>query len=161
MLKGLDIFAEAFAGHRDKYALIGGTACYLNLLAAQLPFRATTDLDIVLIAEDLDSAFIHTLRSFLEAGGYAGLLLDASDRRSYRFSKPATPGYPALIELFSRRPDAMSVAQGQHRCPLLVEGIATSLSVILLNDTYYDLIRHSTWTRSGCTVVPPESLMIE
>ena len=54
MVKGLDTFREAFAGHADRYVLIGGVAASLTLEEAGIEFRSTRDLDIVLIIEALD-----------------------------------------------------------------------------------------------------------
>jgi hypothetical protein len=47
-IQGLDKFSEYFKGFEDRYTLIGGVACYLNLTQAGIDFRATKDLDIVL-----------------------------------------------------------------------------------------------------------------
>ncbi len=54
MPKGIELFREKFAAHTDKYVLIGGTACELAMQEANLDFRATKDLDIVLTIETLD-----------------------------------------------------------------------------------------------------------
>ncbi len=51
MVKGLDLFREKFRAHTEQYALIGGAACDLIMEEAGLAFRATKDLDIVLIVE--------------------------------------------------------------------------------------------------------------
>ena len=51
MVGGLDRFRDHFRDHTHQYALIGGSACDLLMEQVALPFRATKDLDIVLIAE--------------------------------------------------------------------------------------------------------------
>ena len=38
-------------GFEDQYVIIGGTACDLIMENEELPFRATKDIDIVLIVE--------------------------------------------------------------------------------------------------------------
>lgn len=70
MVKGLDLFREWFADHRDQYVLIGGTAASLAMEKAGLEFRATKDLDVVLHVEALTPAFGETFWKFIEAGGY-------------------------------------------------------------------------------------------
>ena len=47
MIKGLEIFREAFREYSDSYILIGGAACNINLEGAAIPFRTTRDWDIM------------------------------------------------------------------------------------------------------------------
>lgn len=68
MVRGLDRFAEHFAGFEDRYALIGGTAVFVALDASGLQFRATKDLDIVICVEALDTEFAAAFWEFVEAG---------------------------------------------------------------------------------------------
>lgn len=70
MVKGIDRFRAHFADHEHQYVLIGGAACELLMDEAGLDFRATKDLDIVLIVEALDPAFAESFWSFIEEGGY-------------------------------------------------------------------------------------------
>lgn len=58
MLKVLSLFAEHFSGYQGSYIVIGGTACYLNLQEQGLEFRATKDIDIVLLVEALSPTFL-------------------------------------------------------------------------------------------------------
>jgi hypothetical protein len=57
MVTGVDRFRAHFVDHEHQYVLIGGAACELIMDDAGLDFRATKDLDIVLIVEALDPAF--------------------------------------------------------------------------------------------------------
>lgn len=57
MVRGIDSFREWFRGYEDQYAIIGGTACDLLMMDAGLDFRATKDIDLVLIVEAIDAAF--------------------------------------------------------------------------------------------------------
>ena len=50
-IPGLDTFIDFFKGYEDHYVLIGGAACSLWLKEQGLPFRATKDLDLVVIVE--------------------------------------------------------------------------------------------------------------
>ncbi len=70
MVKGLEIFRRHFAGFTDRYVLIGGVAASLAMEDAGLDFRATKDLDLVLIVEALDVRFAEQFWRFVEAGGY-------------------------------------------------------------------------------------------
>lgn len=50
---GLDKFKEYFMGYQDQYVLIGGAACDIIFEEQDTAFRATKDLDLVLIVEAL------------------------------------------------------------------------------------------------------------
>ena len=53
MVKGLDTFRNHFAGYKEQYVLIGGAACDIVFESNDVSFRATRDLDMVLIVEAL------------------------------------------------------------------------------------------------------------
>ncbi|MFA5513981.1 MAG: hypothetical protein WDA17_03575 [Sphaerochaetaceae bacterium] len=57
MVYGLDKFKEYFKEHLHQYVFIGTTACDILMTDIGVPFRATKDLDIVLIVEALDASF--------------------------------------------------------------------------------------------------------
>jgi predicted nucleotidyltransferase len=57
MVYGLERFKESFINHTNQYVLIGGTACDILMNELGTPFRATKDLDMVLIVEALDESF--------------------------------------------------------------------------------------------------------
>ena len=52
MVPGIDSFREKFKDYTDYYTIIGGTARDILLSEADLPFRATKDIDMILIMED-------------------------------------------------------------------------------------------------------------
>ena len=109
MVKGLELFRSRFADYADSYVLIGGAACDILLERAALPFRITRDLDIVLCIEALTPEFGRAFWGFIRDGAYEIQEKSSSDRKLYRFRKPATPNFPEMIELFSRRPDAFEL----------------------------------------------------
>lgn len=45
-----------------------------------------------------------------------------------------------MLEIFSRKPEGMSLDEGQHVIPVKVDEGSASLSAILMDDTYYNLI---------------------
>lgn len=140
MVKGLDLFREHFKDCQDSYILIGGVACDLVMEEAGLEFRPTKDLDIVLCAEALDTAFIEKFWTFVKAGAYENQNRSTGGKQFYRFEKPATDGYPFMLELFSRVPDQLSIPEDCHLTPIPADGEVSSLSAILLDDDYYQCI---------------------
>lgn len=140
MVKGLEVFREHFRNYADRYALIGGAACDIVMTNAGLAFRATKDLDIVLYIEALDAEFVQAFWEFVRAGGYEVQEKSTGEKQFYRFQKPANADYPFMLELFSRQPDVLQIADGSHLTPLPTEEGVSSLSAILLDDDYYGFI---------------------
>jgi hypothetical protein len=140
MVKGLDLFREKFRDFKGSYVLIGGAVCDLAMEQAGLPFRATKDLDIVPQIEVLDKSFCLALLEFIQAGKYNSLQR-SSGKRQCRFNKPETEGYPVMLELFLRRPDAIELPAECHFTPIPTDENASSLSAILLNDDYYSFLQ--------------------
>lgn len=128
MVKGLDVFRAHFAGLEDQYVLIGGTAATLAMAEAGLEFRATKDLDIVLHMEALTAAFGAAIWAFVDRGGYE--IRQASETGKpvlYRFQKPASAGFPAMIELFCRAPEGIKLTSGAHLAPIPFDEVVASL----------------------------------
>ena len=50
-------FRERFGRFDDQFVIIGGTACELLMSEEELDFRATKDIDVVLIVENLTKEF--------------------------------------------------------------------------------------------------------
>ena len=159
MVKGLEIFREHFRNYADRYVLIGGAACDIAMTAAGLAFRATKDLDIVLYVEALDAAFVQAFWEFVRMGGYEVQEKSTGEKQFYRFQKPTNADYPFMLELFSRQPDVLQVAEGSHLTPLPVEEDISSLSAILLDNHYYDFIRAGRQESDGLPMVGAAQLI--
>ncbi len=160
MVRGLDRFAEHFAGFEDRYALIGGTAVFVALDASGLQFRATKDLDIVICVEALDTEFAAAFWEFVEAGNYENRQKSTGKRLFYRFYGPEDESYPEMLELFSRVPEWVELDDDAHLTPIPLEAELASLSAILLDDDYYGLIMEGREvTANGLAVLPPNLLI--
>lgn len=137
MVHGLIKFKEYFQNHTNQYVLIGGAACDILLDDLGVPYRATRDLDIVLIVEALDPSFGQKFWSFILDGGYKHRVKGTGGSQFYRFSEPVDPAFPQMIELFSKRPENIELAADSRLTPIHVDDSIISLSAILLNDHYY------------------------
>ena len=140
MVKGLQRFREHFGEHRDSFVVIGGVACDEWLGLQGLPFRPTRDVDMVLVIEALTPAFVSRFWEFIRTGRYDNRQRSTGKRIYYRFSKPAAPDFPAMIEIFSRQPAGLDLAAGQEVAPIVLNDEISSLSAILVDDAYYRLI---------------------
>lgn len=141
MVRGLDVFRDWFADHRDQYILIGGTAATLAMEEAGLEFRATKDVDVVLVVEALTPAFGAAFWKFIAAGGYRVRQAGDSEKPAFfRFQKPTDDRFPVMVELFARSPGALVPMEGGKLTPIPFDEAVSSLSAILLDDDYYAFI---------------------
>lgn len=158
MIKGIEKFREAFAGFEEQYVLIGGAACSLLFEDSGGSFRATKDLDIVLIIEALSEEFARRFWKFVQEGGYQINRRSDGIPRFYRFEKPEMREYPAMLELFTRRAvdwiDQEAVLE-----PLPLGEDISSLSAIILNESYYQMVRQGSEQVEGVTVLGAEYLI--
>jgi len=159
MVLGLNRFAEHFADFRDQYALIGGAATWLVLDEAGIEPRATKDLDIVLCIEALEPAFGIAFWEFIKAGGYEIQEKSEGAKIFYRFQRPTQPDYPAMLELFSRKPDTVVIGDDSHLTPIPLDEDVSSLSAILLDEDYYDFLHRNKREIIGVSIVSEECLI--
>lgn len=159
MVRGLEKFRDHFHKFTDQYALIGGMACFLAMDEAGFDFRTTKDFDIVLWVEALDKDFVEVFWEFVQAGGYRQKEKSSGERQYYRFQQPEVEGFPLMLELFSREPDALSLAGGSHLTPIPTDDELSSLSAILLSADYYFFIQNGTREQEGISFIGPEHLI--
>lgn len=138
MVKGIDRFKAYFRDYTDQYVLIGGAACDISFGSNNAEFRATRDLDVVLIAEALTREFGQRFWEFIRDGGYQNRAKSSGASQFYRFDKPTQEGFPAMIELFARTEYILE--DGAELTPIHIDDSISSLSAILLNDSYYDAL---------------------
>ena len=160
MVSGFDSFRERFKGFEDCYTIIGGTACDILMNEAGLDFRATKDIDMILLIEERFAEFAAAFWSYIKDGGYKCGWKSSDVPHFYRFTEPQTPGYPVMIELFSRRPDFQINHPEIHLTPLPVSDEISSLSAIMLDDNYYRLMLAGRRTVDGVSVLSAEYLML-
>jgi hypothetical protein len=160
MVHGLEKFKEYFGHSTNQYVFIGGTACDILMDELGAPFRATKDLDIVLIVETLDSSFGKTFWKFIEDGGYKYCEKSTGENQFYRFTEPENPLFPIMIELFSKRPDNFDLKFEAGLTPIHIDESIVSLSAILLNENYYDLLMKGKRTVAGYSVIEIETLIL-
>ena len=79
MVEGLDTFQKYFADYEEQYVLIGGAACDILFESNEVNFRATRDLDMVLIVEALTPEFGEKFWEFI--ADYYKALLDGKEVR--------------------------------------------------------------------------------
>ena len=153
MVRGIETFREWFRGYEEQYAIIGGTACDLLMTEEGLDFRATKDIDLVLIVEAVDLRFAARFWEYIVAAGYEHRNKSTGEPQFYRFTNPRTRDYPVMIELFSRKPDAINLPADAVLTPLPMDEEISSLSAILLNDDYYEFLKQGRIRISDVTIL--------
>jgi len=157
MVVGIDSFREKFKEYTDYYTIIGGTACDILLSEADLPFRATNDIDMILIMEDKFPEFANVFWEFIKEGGYKCGWKNDDNMHFYRFTE-GNLGYPTRIELFSRRPGYhLEIEEGI--IPIHIDDDTSSLSAILLNDDFYEFMMSGRKVIGGIGVLCAEHLI--
>ncbi len=136
MVAGIDSFREWFKGCEGQYAIIGGTACDILMTEVGLDFRATKDIDLVLIVEAVDVNFGKKFWEYVKQAGYEHRNRSSGVSQFYRFSHPSSNKYPSMIELFTRKIDSNEPPRGKPR------GIRPSL--------YFDFGYTSPKSSSSC-----------
>ena len=157
MVSGMESFARKFRDYSDCYTVIGGTACAVLMSETDLEFRATKDIDMVLIMEARYQEFTKVLWEYIREGGYRCGWKNSGTVRFYRFTEPKA-GYPFMIELFSREPEYITEAPAGI-VPLHIDDETSSLSAILLNDDFYEFMLEGRRTAAGISVLDAEHLI--
>ena len=155
MVSGFTKFKERFQGFENQYVIIGGTACDLIMENEELPFRATKDVDIVLIVESITVEFGRQFWEYVKEAGYEHLNKSTGNAQFYRFTSPKSKEYPYMIEIFSRNPDFIILEDDAVLTPLPIDDEISSLSAILLNEAYYELLKTGQSMVDGIPVLSP------
>lgn len=158
MVKGLDTFREYFKDFEEQYVLIGGAACDILFASNEGQFRATRDLDMVLIVEALTQEFGDKFWEFIESGKYRNKATNTGNPQFYRFDKPENDSYPKMIELFARTDFKLKEMNGLT--PIHIDDEVSSLSAILLNEDYYFVLLSGKVVVQELSVLRPEYLLL-
>jgi hypothetical protein len=164
MVNGVDLFRNKFQSFTGNLTLIGGAACDEWFTSQGLEFRATKDLDIVIMVEPLNPAFIAAMRAFIAEGQYEISERSAGVPILYRFAKPKRKEFPYKLELCSRNHEHLDLAEGQKAIPISPQLDKHSLSALLLDDDYYGLIqahhdvRDGLWVANATSLIPLKAL---
>ncbi len=157
MVAGIESFLEKFHDYSDYYTIIGGAACDILMNNVDVEFRATKDIDMILIMEARFPDFAKVLWEYLLEGGYRFGWKNSDEVHFYRFTDPKA-GYPIMIELFSREPDYLKDTP-EGIIPIHIDDETPSLSAILLNDDFYNFMLEGRKVVSGASVLDVEHLI--
>lgn len=163
MLTGFDKFSEMMQSHKEQFVVIGGTACEAALEQTGLTRRATKDIDMVVVIEELSADFIHDLWGFLKAGGYHPSRRTNHSGQSvyafYRFDNPKDDTFPAKIEILARKEEFLFGENEKRIEPIVDNDVSCSLSAIIMDDDMYHLTTHHWVEYKGVHMASPTALV--
>ena len=161
MVIGFDRFREAFQDFAENYIVIGGSACDWLFTSLNAQFRATKDIDLVVIAERMSPAFAAMIWEFVRAGGYSAYERKDGKKCFYRFLNPTVADYPFMLEFFAREPIGFPIDKKTVIVPIPVDDDdVSSLSGILMDENYYSFIRSHRIEVEGVSILPAEALLL-
>lgn len=156
-VEGLEKFRDCFEGYEDCYTIIGGTACDILMSETEFDFRATKDIDMIILLEDRYQEFAQIFWNFIAEGGYRCGWKQSSKSHFYRFTDPKS-GYPVQIELFSRKPD-YHLEISNEIIPVYISDDVSSLSAIMLDDDFYKFMMDGRKIMNGVSVLSAEYII--
>ena len=117
MVTGMETFKRHFAGFKDSFVVIGGAACDQWFTRFGGRFRATKDIDMVLILKAVQTHFFPHFWMFIRDGGYKVGQGSDGKQTYFRFISPSAADYPRMIELFSCLSRRCGCARDRMSCP--------------------------------------------
>lgn len=139
-VRGIKHFSEYFKDVENEYVIIGGTAADVIMNDNELDFRATKDVDIVILT-NTSVALNSKIKDYVTEGKYKNKERN-SEKQYYRFSDPENSAFPHMLEIFARNEEELDLFSGQHIIPIENDA-ANKLSAILLDDEYFELIKNN------------------
>ena len=110
-------------------------------------------MDIVLIVESITAEFGKAFWEYIKEAEYEHKNKSTGNAQFYRFTSPKSKEYPIMIEIFSKKPEFIALGETAVLTPLPIDDEISSLSAILLNDAYYDLLKNGQVILDGIPVL--------
>jgi hypothetical protein len=112
------------------------------------------------VVEALTPEFGEVFWRFILAGGYAiRQVANTAKPIFYRFEKPTDERFPQMLELFSRTPEGITLVNGSQLTPIPIDEAVSSLSAILLDESYYGFILEGRRILEGLACVVEDRLI--
>ena len=140
---GLSHFEAHFRDMKDHYVIVGGFAT-LMLLDREIENhgKATHDIDLVLLTST-SAEMANRIKTYIREGGYTIQKGQQDIYRYYRFVDPDVEGYAKEIELFASEEYGIDLDEGQRIIPIDPEEGLYSLSAIMLDREYFNMIKNN------------------
>ena len=87
MVEGIESFIRKFADYSDCYTIIGGAACDILMTEADIGFRATHDIDMIIILEARYREFAKVFWEYVLEADYRFGWKNSDKVHFYRFTE--------------------------------------------------------------------------
>ena len=160
MIQGIETFKEFFQDYKKDYVIIGGLATAMVMHDLGFVFRATKDIDLVVISTDNED-FLKRILHFIDNAKYKTKQRTNNDTKHnlFRFCDSVDKTYPEQLELFARHQENSIITTNQHIIPIETPESYDYLSAILLDTDYYNLLTQHTTDIDGLHVATAEVLI--
>ena len=140
---GLSHFEEYFKSFRESYVVVGGFAT-LMLLEKELEEhgKVTQDIDLVLLTT-ASVEMAQKIKSYVREGEYTIQKGQKDNFSYYRFINPKVENFAKEIEFFAVNDHALVLDEGQRIIPIDPEEGLYSLSAIMLDHEYFEMIKNN------------------
>lgn len=153
-IRGVKHFSDFFKDFETDYVIIGGVAASIIFEDNDLSFRATKDVDMVILTNN-SITLNKKIAEYIRIGGFETKEASKNDPRYYRFSKPENKEFPEIIEIFARNENKLELEEGQYIIPVNNDEVE-KLSAILLDDEYFNLIKDNVHkNENGYSIITP------
>jgi len=107
-----------------------------------------------------DHQFVARFKDVVRSGRYqVRTRQETGTREFFRFTRPEELDYPFMLELFARAPAGIDLGPGQEIAPVAVEESVVSLSAILLEQEFYELVLATRYDADGVQMVGVDGLI--
>ena len=113
----------------------------------------------MLIVEVLTVEFGRQFWDYIKEAQYKHLNKSTGNSQFYRFTSPKSKEFPYMLEIFSRNPNFIKLEDDAVLTPLPIDDEISSLSAILLNETYYELLKNGVIIVDDIPVLKPTCLI--
>lgn len=146
---GLSHFQEFFKDLDEHYVVVGGFATVM-LLDSELEGhgKATHDIDLVLLTTT-SMEISERIKQYITEGQYDIQQGKKDQFQYYRFVNPKTKNFAKEIELFASNENDLKLDEGQRIIPIDPEEGLYSLSAIMLDQEYFELIKNNVDDSAG------------
>jgi len=160
VIQGIETFKEFFHDFQEDYVIIGGLATAMVMHDLGFIFRATKDIDLVVISTD-NEAFLKRILHFIDEANYKTKQRTNHDTKHnlFRFCDSDDKSYPEQLELFAMHQEDSSITTNQYIIPIETPESYNYLSAILLDRDYYNLLTQHTTNIDGLHVATVEVLI--
>ncbi len=158
-MKGIQVIRKYLGDFPQCYTIIGGTACDILLDNAGLSFRATKDVDMIVIGKVTSPAFTEKLGEMIRHGGYRRGWAKGDQVFYFRFDQPTDSSFPHMIEIFSQEDTLVKHIRDGNYLRLKYVSDFSPISAILMEGEYYHFARNGIIVSNGISILSEDHLI--